>query len=116
MLIFVKGPYLDLIREGRKTTTIRPWKASTLKPGHVLSFNGKVRVTLRAVDQVPLADIDDRAARRDGFASRRAFLSAFRSHYPRLRSNALVWVLTFDPPNSSDQIARATDGSARGPK
>lgn len=116
MLLFVKGPYLDLIREGRKTTTIRPWKRSTLTPGRMVSFNGKVRCRLRAVDQVELADIDDQAARRDGFDSRRAFLRAFRSHYPRLPSNPRVWVLTFDPPNSSDQIARATTASARGPK
>lgn len=117
MLLFVKGAYLELIRQGRKTTTIRPWKVCSLTPGRVLSFNGKIRVRLRAVNQVPLADIDDQAAQADGFASRRAFLHAMRSHYPTLGADALVWVLAFDPPtNSSPHIARASRRSARAPK
>lgn len=116
MLIFIKGHYLELIRQGLKTTTIRPWKTCRLRPGVTLSFNGRVRARLRSVEQVPLSAIDDHAARADGFASRRAFLKAIRSHYPTLANDALVWVLAFDPPNRSAQSARATAASARGPR
>lgn len=102
MLLFLKGEYLDLVRQGKKTTTIRPWKTCKLKPGRTVSFNGRLRVPLVKVAQVALHDIDDRAARADGFNSRREFLQAFRACYPgRDLSGMLVWVLTFTSPKQS---------------
>lgn len=101
MLIFVKGHYLELIRQGLKTTTIRPWKVCRLKPGAVLSFNGRVRARLLSVSQVPLSAIDDQAARADGFTSRRAFLKAFRTHYPAIAEDAQVWILSFGAPKEA---------------
>jgi hypothetical protein len=98
MLIFVKGHYLARIASGQKTTTIRPWKTCKLKPGAVLSFNGKVRTVVTRVEQRRLGDLTDADARADGFDSCREFRRAFREHYPATSADALVWVLTFAPP------------------
>jgi hypothetical protein len=92
--MFLKGPYLDLVEQGLKTTTIRPWKVCKLKPGSILSLNGKIRVTVTKVEQIHIDDVDDRRALADGFVSRRSFLRAFRQCYPALRPER-VWVLTF---------------------
>ena len=59
MLIFVKGPYLARIASGHKTTTIRPWRTCSLRAGSVVSFNGRVRVTLTAVEHRRFGDLDD---------------------------------------------------------
>ena len=98
MLLFVKPDYLSRIRAGHKTTTIRPWKVCSLKPGAVLSFNGRVRVTITEVAHVRYGDLTDADAQADGFASRLELDTAFRSHYPGVTVDSLVWVLRFAPP------------------
>ena len=98
MLIFLKGYYLPLIVDGRKTTTLRPWKTCTLRRGRTMTFNGRVRVTLTKVEQRRLLDLTDDDARANGQADRYDLRRAFRRHYPDLPRDVRVWVLTFTRP------------------
>jgi hypothetical protein len=98
MLIYIKGHYLPLIVDGRKTTTMRPWKTCTLQRGRTLTFNGRVRVTLTKVEQRRLLDLTDDDARADGHTDRYDLRRAFRRHYPTSSRDVRVWVLTFTGP------------------
>jgi ASC-1-like (ASCH) protein len=105
MLIFVKGCYEGLIAAGEKTTTVRLWKSCRLQPGDPLSFNGRVRATITAVEQRRLGDLDDRDALADGFPSQSAFRRAFREYYPLASLDSPVTVL-HSKPAVSRSVAR----------
>ena len=100
MLLFIKAHYLTRILAGEKTATIRPWRSCKLKPGDVLSFNGKVRAPLVRVTLCRLDTLTDAHIAADGFPSRAAFLRAYRSHYPSATKTAPCCVLEFSSPRS----------------
>jgi hypothetical protein len=101
MLIFVKGHYVALIADGRKTTTIRPWKTCKLRPGAVLSFNGRLRARLTAAVPGRLGDVTAADARADGFATLREFRAAFLAHYPASTDDTPIWTLHFAHPTAA---------------
>lgn len=99
MLLFVKGKALAQIAAGRKTATVRPWRRCKLQPGTVLSFNGRVRVTLLRVELVARLDaLPVASARAAGFSSRIACVRAMRANYPALDVSAPCVVLHFALP------------------
>lgn len=95
MLIFVQRIYLQRIRAGTKTATVRPWKTCTLQPGDPLVFSGGVRATITRVTPRRLNTLTDAEIRADGFPSRAAFRAAVRRLYPTLPPDAPCVVLHF---------------------
>jgi hypothetical protein len=68
MLLF-KKKFLDLIRTGQKTQTVRLWEHCRIRAGQRSYIPGVGYIRITAVDQVELADLTDVDANRDGFAS-----------------------------------------------
>ena len=110
----MKQYYVDQVRAGTKTSTIRLWPRCALRPGGPISFNGRTRAHCTSIDRVRLANLSDPDIRADGFASRTHFRTAFLSHYPTATDDSLVWVIRFAL-NDSAHIARATDRSHGNP-
>jgi hypothetical protein len=66
MLLF-KKKFLQAIRSGRKTQTIRLWKYRRMRPGQRSYIPGAGYIRITAVDQVQLDELTDEDARPDGF-------------------------------------------------
>lgn len=68
MLLF-KKKFLDDIRTGRKTQTIRVWKIRHMRAGQLSYTPGVGYIQIDAVDEVRLDELTDDDARPDGFSS-----------------------------------------------
>jgi hypothetical protein len=80
MLLF-KKKFLDAIRSGAKTQTVRLWKVCRFRAGgrSYIPTIGYIRIT--AVDSVSLDDLTDDDARLDGFPSAEALRAEIRTLY-----------------------------------
>ena len=68
MLLF-KKKYLDAIRSGQKTQTIRLWQHCRMRSGQRSYIPGAGYIRVTTVEPVELADLTDEDAVLDGFAS-----------------------------------------------
>lgn len=68
MLLF-KKKFLDAIRAGDKTQTIRLWQHCRMKTGQRSYIPGVGYIHVESVDLVELADLTDADAMLDGFAT-----------------------------------------------
>ena len=68
MLLF-KKKFLEAIRSGEKTQTIRLWPYRRMRPGQRSYIPGAGYIEVGAVDEVTLLELTDEDARPDGFAS-----------------------------------------------
>jgi hypothetical protein len=68
MLLF-KKKFLDDIRCGRKTQTIRVWKVRHMRSGQLSYIPGVGYIRIDAVDKVALHELTDEDALPDGFSS-----------------------------------------------
>lgn len=84
MLLF-KKKFLEAIRCGDKTQTIRIWKHRRMRAGQRSYIPGAGYIRVEAVDQVELDDLDEDDARRDGFES----LAELRAEIERLYPEGL---------------------------
>jgi hypothetical protein len=94
-LLLLKRQYLQQVRAGTKTATIRPWKTTTLQPGDRLVFSGGVRAIITRVVRCTVATVSLADCQADGFTSARAFRRAMRAIYPQLAPDAPCVVLHF---------------------
>lgn len=84
MLLF-KKKFLDAIRRGEKTQTVRLWTRPRMSAGQRSYIPGVGYIRIEAVDHVPLDQLTDDDARLDGFptaAALRAEIDAIYSQYP----------------------------------
>ena len=68
MLLF-KKKFLDAIRRGEKTQTVRLWKFRRMRPGQRSYIPGAGYIEVLNVDEVALDALTDDDARPDGFPS-----------------------------------------------
>ena len=80
MLLF-KKKFLDAIRSGRKTQTVRLWRGCRVRPGQLSFVPGLGYLRITAVDCIQLEALTDEDARLDGFDSAAALLAEIRSLY-----------------------------------
>ncbi|MGL4593768.1 MAG: ASCH domain-containing protein [Thermoguttaceae bacterium] len=66
MLLF-KKKFMNAIRTGEKTQTIRLWDHRKMKPGQRSYIPGIGYISICSVDEVKIADLDDDDAKPDGF-------------------------------------------------
>jgi hypothetical protein len=84
MLLF-KKKFLDAIRRGEKTQTVRLWTRPRMSAGQRSYIPGVGYIRIEAVDHVPLDELTDADARLDGFPTAealRAEIDAIYSQYP----------------------------------
>jgi hypothetical protein len=82
MLLF-KKKFMDAIRSGRKTQTVRLWQFRKMKPGQRSYIPGAGYIQISAVDEVALAELTDDDAKLDGFDSAAALRSEIELLYPK---------------------------------
>ncbi len=82
MLLF-KKKFLDAIRAGRKSQTVRLWKYRKMKPGQRSYIPGAGYIQVDTVDEVALAELTDDDARLDGFESAAALRQEIEQLYPQ---------------------------------
>ena len=106
MLLF-KKKFLDAIRTGEKTQTIRLWKHRRMRSGQrsYIPGAGYIRVTL--VEPVQLAQLTDTDAIPDGFDSADALRTELSSLYAdALADGHQAYRVVFEvlPPEQQDRI------------
>jgi hypothetical protein len=80
MLLF-KKKFIDLIRSGVKTQTIRLWKHRQMKQGQRSYIPGIGYITISGVQEVALNELKDSDAVPDGFATADALRKELHSLY-----------------------------------
>jgi len=80
MLLF-KKKFLDAIRSGRKTQTVRLWSVCRMQTGQRSYIPGVGYIWIRAVDEVALDDLTDDDARLDGFDDAQALRAEINALY-----------------------------------
>ena len=81
MLLFKKR-FLEAIRSGTKTQTIRVWKCRRMRPGQRSYIPGAGYIRVLAVDEVELAQLTDEDARPDGFETADQLRAEVETLYP----------------------------------
>jgi hypothetical protein len=82
-VLLFKKKFLDAIRQGRKTQTVRLWKWRKMKPGQRSYIPGAGYIQVADVDEVELASLTDEDARLDGFDSAVALRREIEQLYPK---------------------------------
>ena len=107
MLLF-KKKYLEAIRSGDKTQTIRLWEHCRMRSGQrsYIPGVGYIRVTI--VEPVKLRDLTDEDAIVDGFSSARALRRELRELYAaELAAGFQAYRVCFEVlPPAEQEIAR----------
>jgi hypothetical protein len=80
MLLF-KKKFLDAIRQGTKTQTIRLWTHRMMRAGQRSYIPGAGYIRIESVEQVALEDLTEEDAMRDGFDSLTALKEEIASIY-----------------------------------
>lgn len=96
LLLATKGQYLDLIRSGRKTATVRI--RNVAQPEQTIAFtNYRSTVYATCTDVVPrtIDTLTNADADADGFEDVHALRAALLEHYPTLTPDDRVWVIRF---------------------
>jgi hypothetical protein len=81
MLLF-KKKFLEAIRAGEKTQTIRLWRHRRMRAGQRSYIPGAGRIRLTAVEEVDLSQLTDADARPDGFTSAPELRAEIARLYP----------------------------------
>jgi hypothetical protein len=82
-VLLFKKKFLDWIRQGRKTQTVRLWKWRKMKPGQRSYIPGVGYIQIGAVDEVALPELTDEDAVLDGFDSAAALRREIEELYPK---------------------------------
>jgi hypothetical protein len=95
MLLF-KKKFLDAIRRGEKTQSIRLWKFRRMRAGQRSYIPGAGYIQITAVDEVALDALTDDDARPDGFPSADALRHELSQLYPNQQAEGYrAYRLTF---------------------
>lgn len=96
MLLF-KKKFLDDIRSGRKTQTIRLWKHRHMRSGQRSYIPGVGPIRVKSIDEVELDALTDADAIPDGFASATALRKELRSIYrEKLKNGHKAFRIVFE--------------------
>jgi len=80
MLLFKKR-FIEAIRNGEKTQTIRVWKYCRMRAGQRSYIPGVGYIKIHAIDIVELDDLTEEDAAKDGFTSAEELCSEVRKFY-----------------------------------
>lgn len=96
MLLF-KKKFLEAIRDGRKTQTVRLWRVCRFRTGQRSYIPGVGYIQITAIDAVRLEDLTDEDAVLDGFPSAAALLQEIHSLYAdRLNQGYQAYRIRFE--------------------
>jgi len=107
MLLF-KEKYIEKIRNGEKTQTIRLWKHRRMRVGQRSYIPGVGYIAITHVERVELDDLTDTEARLDGFPTPDALRAELCTLYTvdaLARLKAYIIGFRVYPPNEQQAIA-----------
>jgi uncharacterized protein YqfB (UPF0267 family) len=81
--LLFKKQFLDSIRSGIKTTTLRRWKSARVYPGARARVAGVGWLKILSCNRIEQADLTTADAKADGFASLKDLLDTLRKIYPK---------------------------------
>jgi hypothetical protein len=81
-VLLFKKKFLDAIRSGKKTQTIRLWNWRKMKPGQRSYIPGAGYIHVDAVDEVALPALTDEDALLDGFPTAASLRMEIEQLYP----------------------------------
>jgi hypothetical protein len=82
MLLF-KKKFLEAIRAGKKTQTIRLWSHRRMRPGQRSYIPGVGHIHVTTVEEVELDQLSDADARPDGFENAEMLRAELARLYPK---------------------------------
>jgi hypothetical protein len=89
--IFFKRKFIDAIRRGDKTTTLRRWKSCRLKAGSRAYVPGFGWLSILSCGEIELKDLSQADALADGFKSLTALKKTLAQIYPNCASDGRRW-------------------------
>jgi hypothetical protein len=89
--ILFKKQFLDAIRRGEKTTTLRRWKTCRIKAGARARAPGIGWLNILSCEKIDLKDLTEADAIADGFASLKDLLKTLAQIYPNCASDGRHW-------------------------
>ena len=90
-LLLFKREFVEPIRAGSKTTTLRRWASPRVRVGKRAFAAGVGWLMIESVEQIDLKSLPDRDAKSDGFTSRRVMFARLRSLYPECGNDGMNW-------------------------
>jgi hypothetical protein len=81
--LLFKRRFLDSIRRGIKTTTLRRWKSARVYPGARAHVQGLGWLKIISCNQIEQASLTHADARADGFESLKDLLNTLKKIYPK---------------------------------
>ena len=106
MLLF-KKKFIEQIRNGTKTQTIRLWKYFRMKPGQRSFITGVGYIRIESIERVELDRLADADAILDGFPTADALLAELCAMYDEYRLKRLrPYIIRFSvyPPSEQQAI------------
>jgi hypothetical protein len=89
--ILFKRQFIDAIRRGEKTTTLRRWKSCHLSAGSRASAPGVGWLKILSCEEINLQDLTASDAQADGFASLSELLTTLGKIYPDHKTDGRRW-------------------------
>jgi hypothetical protein len=108
-VLLFKKKFLDAIRAGEKTQTIRLWPHRRMRAGQRSYIPGVGYIRIEAVDQVPFERLTEQDARRDGFPDRAALIAEVERLYADEATQAhepYRVIFSILPPEEAEQARR----------
>lgn len=88
--------YIEDIREGRKTTTIRMGKRKISAPELIFeSFTSSIQVQVLSVRHQKFGELTNMDAQKDGFATLEELKTALYAFYPNIKLHTEVTIIEF---------------------
>ncbi len=105
MLLF-KKKFLQAIRSGEKTQTIRLWPFCRMKPGQRSYIPGAGYIRVLAVDEIALSALSDADAQPDGFETADALRAELANLYSKqLAAGEKAFRIRFELFSAEEQAA-----------
>lgn len=89
--LLFKRQFVDSIRRGTKTTTLRRWKYARLHPGYRAFAPGVGWLKILSCQRVEQNDLTATDAKADGFGSLKSLLNTLREIYPDQDNDGRYW-------------------------
>jgi hypothetical protein len=106
-VLLFKKKFLDAIRDGQKTQTIRLWKHRMMRDGQRSYVPGVGAIRINSVSQVEIADLTDADAVPDGFPTADALRQELAGIYgEKLAAGYRTFRVTFEVTEPATLAAR----------
>jgi hypothetical protein len=110
MLLF-KKKFLEAIRSGEKTQTVRLWKYCRMRPGQRSYIPGAGYIRVTEITEVRIDDLTDEDARPDGFGSADLLRAEISRLYPQqLADGYKAYKIAFRLLPPEEQVKKAISG------